>query len=61
MIRGYDDNGNIVDLVNWETQIKLDIIDEILKIQKLNHYDCCNELMYQSIKVNDIKQFKSKL
>lgn len=28
MIRAYDDYGNVVDLVEWEKQIKADAIDE---------------------------------
>lgn len=30
MIRAYDDNGNVVDLVEWEKQIRADAIDEML-------------------------------
>ena len=28
MIRGYDDNGNVVDLVEWENQIRADALGE---------------------------------
>ena len=29
MIRAYDDNGNVVDLVEWEKQIRVETIDEL--------------------------------
>lgn len=29
MIRAYDDYGNVVDLVEWEKQIRADVIDEL--------------------------------
>jgi len=32
MIRAYDDNGNPVDLVDWEKQIRADAIDELIEI-----------------------------
>lgn len=31
MIRAYDDNGNVVDLVEWEKEIKAKTIDEVIK------------------------------
>lgn len=60
MIRAYDDNGNVVDLVEWEKEIRTDVIEEILLLPKHNHYDNYNELMYQSIKVEDIEKLKEQ-
>ena len=31
MIRAYDDNGNVIDLVEWKKQIRADAIDECIK------------------------------
>lgn len=31
MIRAYDDNGNVVDLVEWEKKIRADAIDEFVE------------------------------
>lgn len=32
MTRAYDDNGNVVDLVEWEKQIRADAIEECLEV-----------------------------
>lgn len=32
MIRAYDDNGNVVDLVEWEEQIRAEALDELVKM-----------------------------
>lgn len=37
MIRAYDDNGNIVDLVEWEQQIRAEVINNLQKL------DYCTE------------------
>lgn len=29
MVRAYDDYGNVVELVEWEQQIRADVIDEV--------------------------------
>lgn len=39
-------------------QGRADAIDEVLKLPKHNHYDNYNDLMYQSIRVEDIKCLK---
>lgn len=42
MVRAYDDNGNVIDLVEWEKQIRADAIDEVIH----NLYNCkvnCHE------------------
>lgn len=46
MIRAYDDNGNVVDLVEWEKQIRADAIKEILDIadHSVDLRDLCGEL-----------------
>lgn len=32
MIRAYDDNGNVIDLVKWKKQVRADAIDECITI-----------------------------
>ena len=44
MIRAYDEYGNIVDLVEWEKQIRIKAIDDFVK-----------ELKARSIKVSTVK------
>lgn len=34
MIRAYDDNGNVVDLAEWERQIRADAFEAVRKIIK---------------------------
>lgn len=45
MVRAYDDNGNVVDLVEWEKQIRTDAIVEY-KDRLLELCDCGIEQMY---------------
>lgn len=38
MIRAYDDNGNVVDLVEWEKQIRVDEISKFINLAKEHEF-----------------------
>ena len=54
MIRAYDEYGNIVDLVEWEKQIRADAIDKCIKIVKF-HRDSWDGIEWA---IRDIEQLK---
>lgn len=43
MVRAYDDNGNVVDLVEWEKQIRAEAIDEFANYIA-DQCNCCIEV-----------------
>ena len=54
MIRAYDEYGNIVDLAEWEKQIREDAIDECIKIVKF-HRDSWDGIEWA---IRDIEELK---
>ena len=59
MIRAYDEYGNIVDLVEWEKQIKAEAIDEVCKqiSERVVYWEqCANAVEKES---NEYKIFVS--
>lgn len=53
MVRAYDENGNVVDLVEWENQIRADAIEEI---KELAHEDVTTGNMI--ISLADVEKLK---
>lgn len=45
MIRAYDDNGNVVDLVTWERRIRLDAFDRGYDKGRAVAIDRCIEIV----------------
>ena len=54
MIRAYDEYGNIIDLVEWENQIRKTAIDDCIKIVKF-HRDSWNGIEWA---IRDIEELK---
>ena len=54
MIRAYDEYGNIVDLVEWEKQIRAKAIDDCIEIVKF-HRDSWDGIEWA---IRDIEQLK---
>ena len=54
MIRAYDEYGNIIDLVEWEKQIRKTAIDDCIKIVKF-HRDSWNGIEWA---IRDIEELK---
>ena len=54
MIRAYDEYGNIVDLVEWEKQIRKTAIDDCIEIVKF-HRDSWDGIEWA---IRDIEQLK---
>ena len=54
MIRAYDEYGNIIDLVEWEKQIRETAIDECIKIVKF-HRDSWDGIEWA---IRDIEELK---
>ena len=54
MIRVYDEYGNIIDLVEWEKQIRETAIDDCIKIVKF-HRDSWNGIEWA---IRDIEELK---
>ena len=54
MIRAYDEYGNIIDLVEWEKQIRETAIDDCIKIVKF-HRDSWNGIEWA---IRDIEELK---
>ena len=55
MIRAYDEYGNVIDLVEWEKQIRADAIDECIKIVKF-HRDSWDGI---ELAIRDIEDLKA--
>ena len=55
MIRAYDEYGNIIDLVEWEKQIRAEAIDDCIKIVKF-HRDSWNGIEWA---IRDIEELKA--
>ena len=55
MIRAYDEYGNIIDLVEWEKQIRKTAIDDCIKIVKF-HRDSWNGIEWA---IRDIEELKA--
>ena len=55
MIRAYDEYGNIIDLVEWENQIRKTAIDDCIKIVKF-HRDSWNGIEWA---IRDIEELKA--
>ena len=55
MIRAYDEYGNIVDLVEWEKQIRAEVIDECIKIVKF-HKDTWDGIEWAIKDIEDLKE-----
>ena len=54
MIRAYDEYGNIIDLVEWEKQIRETAIDDCIKIVKF-HRDSWDGIEWA---IRDIEELK---
>ena len=54
MIKAYDEYGNIIDLVEWEKQIRETAIDDCIKIVKF-HRDSWNGIEWA---IRDIEELK---
>jgi len=60
MVRAYDDNGNVVDLVAWEKQIRADAIDLVEQLK--NKYESfTHEEYYVSAMVSDLEDLLEQL
>ena len=55
MIRAYDEYGNIIDLVEWEKQIKSNAINECLEIVKF-HRDSWNGIEWAIMDIEELKE-----
>ena len=55
MIRAYDEYGNIIDLVEWEEQIRETAIDDCIKIVKF-HRDSWDGIEWA---IRDIEELKA--
>ena len=55
MIKAYDEYGNIIDLVEWEKQIRETAIDECIKIVKF-HRDSWDGIEWA---IRDIEKLKA--
>lgn len=53
MVRAYDDYGNVVDLVEWEKQIRADAIDECIKLVGGNTKTIVGIVFDNSIPIHD--------
>lgn len=54
MIRAYDEYGNIIDLIEWEKQIRAEVIDDCIKIVKF-HRDSWDGIEWA---IRDIEELK---
>ena len=56
MIRAYDEYGNIIDLIEWEKQIRAEVIDDCIEIAKF-HRDSWDGIEWA---IRDIEELKAR-